>query len=292
LTKGTALGFADTYDMAELADDREAAVENARAGGIEYFVDTLPVRERQDGSDKILILAIDHFGRAEFERTLFLAARANRTDHRRPRLHGELGRQEAKSAADRMDENDVARVGCADIVKHMPGRQRLDRERGADVEADLGRQMHEPFDGNDATLGEAAGLFGKRRDAIADRHASYARADPRDPPGDFEPAYDGIALGMGIGSLGDHRVGEITAAIGDIDQRLSWSWRRLGRLRQLDIVVAARRRYNDRAHGFVDSSALKGFALRIIPAPQPRGRRLVDSAADDHHAIVRFGSFQ
>jgi hypothetical protein len=54
---------------------------------------------------------------------------------------------------------------------------------------------------------------------------------------------------MGIRAPCDHGVGEIAAAIGDIDQRLSTTGRRRSRFRYHKVVEGTRRRDHDRTHG-------------------------------------------
>ena len=109
-------GFAVAHDVSELSDAGEAAVENAGARGVDELADAPAPSERHDGGDEILILAIDDQGRATFERALFLSARADRADHGRPRLHRQLRREQAETAADRMQKDHVPSPGHADIA--------------------------------------------------------------------------------------------------------------------------------------------------------------------------------
>src|SRR5271155_1472183 len=92
-------GFAVAYDVSQLSDAGEAAVQNAGAGGIDDLVDAPAARERHHGGDEILTRAIADQSRAVFERALFLSPRAHRADSGRPRLHRQLRREQAEAAA-------------------------------------------------------------------------------------------------------------------------------------------------------------------------------------------------
>ena len=94
IRKRLALGLAETHHVAELADSHEASVKDAGSGRIDDLVDSPALRESPDGGDEILFLAINHSRRAELERALLLALRANGPDDRRPRLNRDLRRRD------------------------------------------------------------------------------------------------------------------------------------------------------------------------------------------------------
>src|SRR5271166_3710290 len=246
--KWPALGFAETDDMPEFADCRKAAVENARAGRIDNLVDALAPGESHCSRDEILFLSIDDLRRAELERAFFLAARADRADHGGAGMDGELGCEQADSAPDGVKQDDVPGLGDADIVQEMPGRQSLEREARGDVQAHPVGDGDEPLSGSNALICEASGLLQERGDGVADRKAAHVRPHIGDPPRDFEPADEGISLRMRVSPLRDHGVGEIAAAIGDVDEDLAVAGRWRWRFRYVQIVPAAWRGDYDRTH--------------------------------------------
>ena len=187
----------------------------------EHLVDALAFGEACHGLNEILVVPVDDLGRAIAKRARFLACRAYGSDDGRAGARGELGCEQAHAAADGVDENDVARLGYADIVKEMPCGEPLDGKGRRNFEPHVRRDRDQPLDPRYALIGEAARFLQEGRDAVADLRADDAWSERCDPPRDLEAADDRIALRVRIGSADDHRVGEIAAAIGDVDQRLS-----------------------------------------------------------------------
>ena len=77
--------------MAEGADQREASIEDAGAGGIDDLVDRLAGGEGQDRILEVLLGPVDHQVSAEIEGAFLLAGRAHRTDDRGAGELGDLG---------------------------------------------------------------------------------------------------------------------------------------------------------------------------------------------------------
>ena len=135
LGNGLSLRFAVAHDMTELADQREAAVEDAGAGGIERPCrrPRPPVKaitaSTKSSSSRLMTLAAP-YSSARFSLPLVPTVPMTVA----PACDGELRREQADAAADRVDQHDVARLGRADVVEQMPGGQPLDGERRRDVE--------------------------------------------------------------------------------------------------------------------------------------------------------------
>jgi hypothetical protein len=95
---------------------------------------TPPPPVKSAGFDEILVLPVDDLGRAIGERARLLPLRALGSDNGGAGAHGELGREQADSAADRVDENDVARHGHAHIMDETPRCEHLDGKGRRNIE--------------------------------------------------------------------------------------------------------------------------------------------------------------
>src|SRR5580704_7807270 len=132
--KRPALGLAEAYDVTQLADGRETAVEDACAGRVQHLVDASAVGKARRDLDEILVLPVDDLRCAKAKRARLLAFRAYGSDDGRASAHGELGYEQAHAAANGVDENDVPRRGHADVVEQVPRGEPLDWKGGRDVE--------------------------------------------------------------------------------------------------------------------------------------------------------------
>ena len=248
--KRPALRLAEAHDVTELADRRETAVEDAGAGRIHHLVDALAAGEARittstkSSSSRLTTLAAPKSSARSslpFVPTVPMTVAPART---------------ASCVANRPTPPPMAWIRMT-----SPGLVTLTLcSRCHAVSAWIGKAaaMSRPmpagigikrFDPGHALIGEAARFLQESRDAVADLHARYARSERSDPAGDLEPADDRIALRMRIGSADDHRVGEIAAAIGDVDQRFAGTGYRLRRVAHPQIVFDAGSVDDDRAQG-------------------------------------------
>ena len=78
-------------------------------------------------------------------------------------------------------QNDVARLGHADIVEEMPRGERLDGKGRRDIEPHIPGDRDQAFDPRHALISEAARFLQEGRDAVANLRAGDARSELCDP---------------------------------------------------------------------------------------------------------------
>jgi hypothetical protein len=115
-------------------------------------------------------------------------------------------------------------------VQHVIAGQRLNGERGSDIERDVVRQSHQHGGSDDHLLRVGAALFDKGGDTLADFHPTYARPELRNRSGDLKPEHQRVGARVRVDAGADLRIRPVAPGESDIHQNLAGTGLGLGHI--------------------------------------------------------------